>query len=261
VDALDLLAADEIRRQRHRLTGTPMRDVRQLRAFLTERAIALETGSGALPSLAAAIAGRRLAGSWMAQPEVGLIYRLLERLAEDEFPSVPLIEGKQVRLHLRLAPAVQRIAADPGRRQSAIAGLSPLAGRLFADVEASGEVGIDDWPAPSSKERTAARRELQTSLLVSNRTVHTERGHHTSVVSPWSSSALATRYGVAADRLSLAQAEDTLLGAALTAAVYAPEREVERWFPFDAAPSIARLLDAGLVARTDDRKPLLVASS
>jgi hypothetical protein len=110
VDALDLLAADDLRRQRHRLTGTPMRDVRQLRTFLTERAIALETGTGALPSLAAAIAGRRLAGSWMAS-------------------------------------------------------------------------------------------------------------------------------------------------------VYASEREVERWFPFDAAPSIARLVDAGLVTRTDDRKPLLVAAT
>src|SRR2546427_642783 len=70
-----------LRRRLHRLRPSrPIRDVRSALAFIEERGIVLSTGRSSLPSLAEAIAGRQLRGSWMANPEVFRIYKVLGKV-------------------------------------------------------------------------------------------------------------------------------------------------------------------------------------
>src|SRR4051794_8315179 len=133
------MVADELalRRDRlHRVGQTAMRSVKQCHVFLADREVVLESGRAAIPSLADAVAGRRLTGSWMANPENGLIYRLLDRIDEDEFPHLPLVQGKQTYVCRRLAPFVNRIATDAERCMRAVAGLRPSARSLLAAVSA-----------------------------------------------------------------------------------------------------------------------------
>src|SRR5438046_6981496 len=56
------VAVVELRDRFHRVGSGPMRTVAQGHAFLRERRIVLETGRAAVPSLADAIAGRRING-------------------------------------------------------------------------------------------------------------------------------------------------------------------------------------------------------
>src|SRR2546426_7852526 len=219
----------------HRLKPSrPIRDVRSALAFIEERGIVLSTGRSSLPSLAEAIAGRQLRGSWMANPEVFRIYKVLGKVhRSDAVVTAPLILGRETLLDVTLGPAVARIAGDAKRRKAARASLPPLAKRLLADVEAHGEVRMDRWPASTERGR-AARLRLERLLLVVSRDLHTESGYHTAVVTPWRKSRIAVRFGKHAKRLRLDEAEDQLILAAVQSAVVGPEREVRRWFVFGA---------------------------
>src|SRR2546426_4067968 len=156
----------------------PIRDVRSALAFIEERGIVLSTGRSSLPSLAEAIAGGQLRGSWMANPEVFRIYRVLGKVhRSDAVVTAPLILGREALLAVPVGRAVVRIAGDPRRRNAARASLPPLAKRLLADVEAYGEVRMDRWPA-STKRGREARLWLERLLLVVSRDLHTEAGDH-----------------------------------------------------------------------------------
>src|SRR5881397_2800963 len=121
-----------LRLRLHRLKPSrPIRDARVALAFIKDWRIVLSTGHSSLPSLAEAIAGRQLRGSWMANPEVFRIYKILGRVARsDAVVTAPLIHGKETLLDVSLAPALARIAADPKRRSAARASLPPMAKRL-----------------------------------------------------------------------------------------------------------------------------------
>src|SRR3989475_7192029 len=238
-----------LRRRLHRLRPSrPIRDVRGALAFIEERSIVLSTGRSSLPSLAEAIAGRQLRGSWMANPEVFRIYKVLGKVhRSDAVVTAPLILGKETLLDDTLGPAVARIAGDPRRRNAAKASLPPLAKRLLADVEAHGEVRMDRWPA-SAKRGREARLWLERLLLVVSHDLHTESGYHTAVVIPWRKSRIAVRFRKLAKRLKLDEAEDQLILGAVRSAVVAPEREVRRWFVFGARP-VDRLMHEGKLER------------
>src|SRR2546427_3044941 len=230
----------------HRLKPSrPIRDARGALAFIKERRIVLSTGRSRLLSLAEAIAGRKLRGSWMANPEVFRIYNVLGKVhRSDAIVTAPLILGRETLLDVTLGPAVARIAGDPKRRDAARASLQPLAKRLLADVEAHGEVHMDRWRA-STKRGREARLWLERLLLVVSRDLHTESGFHTADVTPWRKSRIAVRFGKFAKRLSLDEAEDQLILAAVRSAVVAPEREVRRWFVFGES-QLARVIEEGM---------------
>lgn len=96
----------------HRLGGKPMRDVRQVAAFVRDRRMVMASGRSVLPALTEAISGRELPGSWMAHPGVYLIHNLTSRLdRRNPFPTVPLILGKQATFDRSLGGRVQRLAA------------------------------------------------------------------------------------------------------------------------------------------------------
>lgn len=219
-----------------RLTPSrPIRDVRSAIAFIKDRRILLATGHSSLPCLAEGITGRALVGTWMADRSVYRIYAIVKAvLKAPSVVAVPLILGKLTLLHRSLAPAAARLAADPARRQSAIAQLPPLARQLLAQVEAEGEVRMDRLSVPTAQGRRA-RGLLERDLLVVSRDLHTEHGYHTSVVIPWTASPIARRFGRQASRLAYEEAQDLLVRSAVQSAVCVPEREARRWFVFGPA--------------------------
>lgn len=216
------------------LPSRPLRSIREAAAFVREREIVMATGRSALPSLADAIVGRPIVGSWMADPEVHRIHDVAFELDEThEFPAARLVGGRRALLSPRLGPAVARIAAHAGRVAAARSTLSPLAQRLLAETERRGQVALHEWNA-GSREARAARLDLVRELLVASETVHTADGRHGAVVRPWSDGEIARRFGAEGARMSYADAQRTLLVAAIRSAVVAPQKEVRKWFVFGA---------------------------
>ncbi|MBI3976001.1 MAG: hypothetical protein HY334_06385 [Armatimonadetes bacterium] len=227
------LEALQARRLRlHRLDPSrPLRDARSAAAFIRERRIVMSTGRSSLPLLSEAIAGRPLAGSWMAHPEVNRIYKILGGLRKQDVIAAPLILGKEVLMTPALGPAVERVARDPERRGEVRRRLPPLARRLLEAVEAEGRVRMDQWDVPTLRARPARMR-LERELLVVGSEIHTEGGYHTSIVKPWRAGKIAGRVSAEAGDLTFDEARDTLLLAAVRSAVLAPEKEVRRWLIF-----------------------------
>lgn len=251
ITKLDELQA--LRLKLHRLAPPrPVRDAREAAKFIRARRMVMSTGHASLPILTEAIAGRHLAGSWMAHPEAHRIYTILRRLAKSGVPSAPLILGKETLLDASLAPAVERIAIDPARCRKVRRELPPLARRLLETVEAEGRVRMDQWGVPTHRAR-AARVRLEQQLLVTSSSFHTESGYHTSLVAPWSSSGISQRFSKEAARLTLKEAIDQLLLAGIRSAVIAPEHEVRRWFVFEGG-RIDALLAQGRIARLVDTR-------
>jgi hypothetical protein len=225
-----------------------MRTAQAALAFIHERRFVLATGRGSLPTLAEAITGRALAGSWMADREVFRIHAMLKAVTKARsVVAVPLALGKETLLDRSLAPAVVRLAADPARRQLAISRLPLAPRRLLAQVEAEGEVRMDRVSVPTVQGRKARLR-LERELLVVSTDLHTERGYHTAVVIPWAASTVARRFARPARRVSSDEAQDLLIRAAIRSAVLAPEREARRWFVF-GADRFDRLIARGELQR------------
>ncbi len=233
----------------HRLEPSrPLRDVRAAAAFIRERKIVLAAGRSSLPMLAEAIVGRPIRGSWMADPEVFRIHRLMRRVHRaGGVISAALIQGKETLIDVSLGPAVQRIAGDPARRAAAVRDLPPPARALLDAVESSGEVRMDRWRASPRAGRDARLQLMERWLVVSSQ-LHTEAGYHTALVRPWRTSPLATRFGKATRRLDYDDALRMLCEAGLRSAVVVPEREARRWFPFEPA-ALDGLISSGAIRR------------
>lgn len=247
---MTLLEELQSRRLRlHRLDPPrPLRDARAAVAFIRERKIVLAAGRSSLPMLAEAIVGHEIRGSWMADPDVFRIHRLMRRINRSTDVVVgPLVEGKETIIDASLGPAVQRIAADRSRREAAVRRLPPLARSLLREVESSDEIRMDAWDAPQAAGRRA-RLLLIDQWLVDSRSWHTEGGYHTALVRPWHASEIATRFARSADRLDYDQACRLLWQAAVRSAVIAPEREAGRWFPFGET-GLVELIAEGRIRR------------
>jgi hypothetical protein len=78
------------------------------RAFVAEHGIVLASARHAVvPSLAAAIAGEPIRGSWWAHPKSHDIFRALSALDDDpEVVFTKLVDGKLTLVHRRLWPAL-----------------------------------------------------------------------------------------------------------------------------------------------------------
>ena len=243
-----LRAAEEERARLYRLEPSqPLKDADDAAAFVRERRMVTETGHAGVPVLAHTIAGRELVGSWMASPEVYRIYDLLNELAEHDFCSAPLLDGKVTIFDPSLAPAVQRIATDPVRRAALVAQLPPAAAKLLRRVEREGDVRMDQT-GMSTKEGRAARLRLERHLLVVTQGIHTERGSHTTALRPWSESHIARRCQASDGLPDLETGMDLLVETAVRAAVVVAERQARKWFDF-AAERIDFLVDAGRIDR------------
>ena len=81
-------------------------------AFVRRYGVVLQAARGPVPSLAEAIAGGPIRGSWWGHPKGHEIFRVAESICEsDEVLVCKLVEGKVTYVHRRLWPALVRLAS------------------------------------------------------------------------------------------------------------------------------------------------------
>lgn len=86
---------------------TPM----QALAFVERHGVVLQAARGPVPSLAEAIAGGPIRGSWWGHPKGREIFQAAEAVSESpEVLVCTLVEGKVTYVHRRLWPALVRLA-------------------------------------------------------------------------------------------------------------------------------------------------------
>ena len=84
---------------------------RQALAFIREHGVVLEAAAGRVPSLAAAVAGEAIRGSWWSHPKSREIFAVTRAVREsDDVLVCRLIEGKVTFVHRRVWPALVRLA-------------------------------------------------------------------------------------------------------------------------------------------------------
>ncbi|MBL0217846.1 MAG: hypothetical protein IPQ07_28700 [Myxococcales bacterium] len=92
-------------------------------AFVAEHGVVLASAKGPVPSVAEAIAGEPIVGSWWSHPRGQVIFDALSEIDDDvDVRCFKLIDGKVTFVHRRLWPALVRLARE---------------GRLAADRVAS----------------------------------------------------------------------------------------------------------------------------
>ena len=85
---------------------------RQGLTFVKRHGIVLQAARGPVPSLAEAIAGGPIRGSWWAHPKGQEIFRVSEAVSEDDDVLVcKLIDDKVTYVHRRVWPALVRLAS------------------------------------------------------------------------------------------------------------------------------------------------------
>ena len=88
--------------------------------FVREHGLVTESSSGPVPSLAGAVAGRSVHGSWWSHPKAQEIFRLTRALRRcDEILVCRLVGGKVTYVHQRLWPHLVVLAAELDHRRLA----------------------------------------------------------------------------------------------------------------------------------------------
>jgi hypothetical protein len=84
---------------------------RQALAFVKKHGVVLQAARGPVPSLAEAVAGGPIRGSWWGHPKGHEIFRAAEAVSDDPDVLVcKLVDGKITYVHRRLWPALVRLA-------------------------------------------------------------------------------------------------------------------------------------------------------
>ena len=84
---------------------------REALAFIRKHGVVLEAAQGPIPSLAEAIAGERVRGSWWSHPKSQQIFAVTRAVRDsDDVLVCRLIQGKITFVHRRLWPALVRVA-------------------------------------------------------------------------------------------------------------------------------------------------------
>ena len=133
---------------------------RQALAFIRRHGVVLEAAHGRVPSLAEAIAGEPVRGSWWSHPKSQEIFAVTRAIRDsDEVLVCRLIKGKVTFVHRRLWPALVRAASHvPPDRLSQLREVHTSSGHHVTK-----EVPFPKW-VPSSV-RTAARSLSEESAL------------------------------------------------------------------------------------------------
>ena len=89
-------------------------------AFVEKHGVVLQAARSSVPSLAEAVAGERIRGSWWGHPKGRDIYTAAEAVCESPDVLVcKLVEGKITYVHRRLWPALVKLASRFPRAQLA----------------------------------------------------------------------------------------------------------------------------------------------
>src|SRR5262245_38998809 len=98
---------------------------REALAFVRRHGVVLESAQGPVPSLAEAMAGGPIRGSWWAHPNGNLIFEVTRAVRDSEQVLVcRLVQGKVTFVHERLWPALVRLA--PRFRKASLARISEV---------------------------------------------------------------------------------------------------------------------------------------
>lgn len=133
---------------------------RQALAFVEKCGIALESGRGPVPSLAETIAGEPIRGSWWGHPKGDAIFvcsRAIRR--SKEVLTCRLIGGKVTYVHLRLWPALVRLAGNfKADRLAPIREIHTATGKHKVETEA-----FSRW-VPQAELQKAARLSTEDAI-------------------------------------------------------------------------------------------------
>jgi hypothetical protein len=89
-------------------------------AFVKRHGVVLQAARGPVPSLAEAIAGGPIRGSWWGHPKGREIFRVAEAVCESpEVLVCKLVDGKVTYIHRRLWPALVKLASRFRKEQLA----------------------------------------------------------------------------------------------------------------------------------------------
>ena len=119
--------------------------------FVRERGVVLALANGNAPRLVDAILGERITGNWWSHPRGSAIFNVLTEVSAcDEVLVCRLIEGKITLVHLRLWPALVRVA---GRFEAAHLAC------VREEHQANGrhttrELPFPDWVPPDVKDQS-----------------------------------------------------------------------------------------------------------
>jgi hypothetical protein len=84
---------------------------RRALAFIRKHGVVLESARGPVPSLAEAIAGGPIRGSWWAHPSGHLIFEVTRAVRDsDQVLVCRVVQGKVTLVHKRVWPALVRLA-------------------------------------------------------------------------------------------------------------------------------------------------------
>ena len=136
---------------------------RQAAAFVRKHGVVLESAAGPVPSLAVAIAGGPIRGSWWSHPRSHEIFELTQEIRDREDVLVcRLVKGKITFVHRRLWPALVRAEKRfPKKQLAQVREVHTTSGRHVAQ-----ETAFPKWvPAEVTAEASglsleAAVREL-----------------------------------------------------------------------------------------------------
>jgi hypothetical protein len=94
--------------------------VKQGLAFVKRHGVVLQAARGPVPSLAEAIVGGPIRGSWWAHPKGHDIFRVADAVSDsDDVLVCKLVDGKVTYVHRRLWPALVKLASRFGRTRLA----------------------------------------------------------------------------------------------------------------------------------------------
>jgi len=85
---------------------------KQALAYIEKHGVVLQAARGSVPSLAEAVAGERIRGSWWGHPKGQAIFLAAEAVSESPDVLVcKLVDGKVTYVHRRLWPALVKLAS------------------------------------------------------------------------------------------------------------------------------------------------------
>ncbi len=108
--------------------------LRQAAAFVRKHGVVLESAAGPVPSLAIAIAGEPIQGSWWSHPRSHEIFELTQGIrGRDDVLVCRLVNGTVTFVHRRLWPALVRAAKRfPKKRLALVHEVHTASGRHVA---------------------------------------------------------------------------------------------------------------------------------
>jgi hypothetical protein len=149
----------------------PVKTKKEALDFVKRHGAVLESAKGSVPSLAQAIAGEPIRGSWWGHPKGNQIYMLLNDVSDSpDVMRCRLVDGKITLVHRRLWPALVKMAsAFDSDRLSAVREEHTATG-----AHRMTRVKFPDWVSDeihaAAKSISVAEAEEQLSSLMTNRT-------------------------------------------------------------------------------------------